>query len=63
MEIEIGEYVRNKYGEIGIVTKTYPKLMWRKKKNPSLLEYNEIKSHSKNLIDLIEERRYCYFRI
>lgn len=56
-EIEVGEYVRTRYGEIGIVVKTYPRLYWIKKKNPSLLEYNEIKIKSKELIDLIEVRR------
>lgn len=54
MEIEVGEYCRSKYGEIGVITNTFPRLMWRKKKNPSLLDFNDIKSHSKNIIDLIE---------
>lgn len=56
MEIAVEEYVRTRYGEIGQITKIYPKLMWKKRKNPSLLEFNEIKKHSFNIIDLIEER-------
>lgn len=52
--IEVGEYVRTRYGEIGVITKTYPRLMWRKRINPSLLNFNEIKNHSEELIDLIE---------
>lgn len=59
MEIEVGEYCRNKYGEIGIITNIYPRIMWRKRKNPSLLDYNMIVKHSKNIIDLIEVRRLC----
>lgn len=58
MDIRVGEYVRTKYGEIGIITKTYPRLMWRKRKNPSLVEYSSIIKHSKNIIDLIEEGDY-----
>lgn len=53
-EIKVKEYVRTKYGEIGIITEVYPRLKWIKKINPSLLEYNEIKTHSLNLIDLIQ---------
>lgn len=53
-EIQVGEYARTRYGEIGIIAKTYPRLTWIKRKNPSLLEYNEIKTHSKELIGLIE---------
>lgn len=56
--IEVGEYVRTKYGEIGILTSNYPQLKWKKKINPSLLDFNLIKSHSKNIIDLIEVGDY-----
>ena len=56
-EIKVGEYCRTKYGEIGKVTETHPRLRWRKKKASSVLEYNLIKKHSPNLIDIIEERR------
>ena len=57
-KIKVGEFVRTKYGEIGIVTKVEPRLMWRKRKNPSLLEFNEITKHSPNIIDLIEKGDY-----
>ena len=46
-EIKVGEYVRTKYGEIGIITQVYPQIKWIKKVNPSLLDYNIIKNHSK----------------
>ena len=58
-EIKVGEYVRTKYGEIGIITQVYPQIKWIKKVNPSLLDYNIIKKHSFNIIDLIEVRRLC----
>ena len=53
-EIKVNEYVRTKYGEIGIVTGTHPRLKWRKKKASSDLDFNSIVKHSTNLIDLIE---------
>lgn len=53
-EIELNEYVRTKYGEIGIVTGTHPRLKWRKKKASSDLDFNSIVKHSPNLIDIIE---------
>lgn len=58
MEIKVGEYVRTKYGEIGIITQVYPQIKWIKKVNPSLLDYNIIKKHSSNIIDLIEANDY-----
>ena len=58
-EIKVNEYIRTKYGEIGIVTETHPRLKWRKKKASSDLDYNLIQKHSPNLIDIIEERRLC----
>ena len=53
-EIKVNEYVRTKYGGIGKVTETYPRLRWRKKKASGVWEYNLIKNHSSNLIDLIQ---------
>ena len=53
-EIEVGEYVRTKYGEIGIITETFPKIKWIKRVNPSLLDYNLIKNHSFEQMDLVE---------
>lgn len=52
--IEVGEYVRTKYGEIGIITQVYPQIKWIKKVNPSTLDYNLIKTHSFEQIDLVE---------
>ena len=57
-EIQVGEYVRTKYGEIGIITQVYPQIKWIKKVNPSLLDYNIIKNHSFSIIDLIEVGDY-----
>lgn len=53
-EIKVGEYVRTKYGEIGIITQVYPQIKWIKKVNPSTLDYNLIKTHSFEQIDLVE---------
>lgn len=62
-EIEVGEYVRDKDGNIGKITKIvtddifyvqfYDNLEWK-----TDLEEANIKSHSKNIIDLIEEGDY-----
>lgn len=53
-EIKVGDYVRTKYGEIGIITQTYPYLKWKKKKASIRLDFNLIKNHGPNIIDLIE---------
>lgn len=53
-EIRVGEYVRTKYGEIGIITQVYPQIKWIKKINPSLLDYNIIKNHSFEQMDLVK---------
>ena len=57
MEIEVGEYCRNREGLIFKVDK--------EKKNIDINEFlnmggnRDIIKHSKNIIDLIEERRLC----
>ena len=53
-EIKVNEFVRTRYGEIGKVSETYPRLKWRKKKTSSDLDFNSIVKHSSNLIDLIQ---------
>ena len=53
-EIKVGEYVRTRYGEIGIITENYPRLKCKKRKNATIIEYNGITKHSKDIIDLIE---------
>ena len=62
-EIEVGEYVRDKDGNIGKITKIvtddifyvqfYDNLEWK-----TDLEEANIKAHSKNIIDLIEGGDY-----
>lgn len=53
MEIEVGEYVRTEYGEIEKVVCIYDKRYMNEEGN--ITRFNEIKSHSKNLINLIED--------
>jgi len=57
-EIKVGEYCRTKYGEIGKITETFPRLKWRKKKASSDLEYNLIQKHSPNLKDIIQKNDF-----
>ena len=55
--IEVGEYVRNTFGDIYKVENING--------DPTFLEdkfYNRIIKHSKNIIDLIEVRRYSIIR-
>lgn len=53
MEICVNEYVRTEYGEIEKVVCIYDKRYMNEEGN--ITRFNEIKSHSKNLIDLIED--------
>ena len=53
-EMEVGEYVRTIYGEIAKITQVYPRIKGIKRKNQTLIDFNLIKKHSKNIIDLIE---------
>ena len=65
-EIKVGEYIRNKYGDID-------KVKYISKYDDSDIHINtmrgeiyyrprEIVKHSPNLIDIIEERRLCKWR-
>lgn len=56
MDIKVGEYVRTKYGEFALIKEVYPqiKAIKGKNKNSTLLDFNLIKNHSFNIIDLIE---------
>jgi preprotein translocase subunit YajC len=73
-EIKVGEYVRTKNGIIAKVT--YVDAMMIDTDNDVFdigeskmmeipVEYIEeyVSKHSFNIIDLIEKRRFCYFRI
>ncbi len=62
-DIKVGEYVRTKYGEIGIITENYPRLKWKKKKASIYLEFNLILKHSKSITDLIEAGDIVRYRI
>lgn len=69
MKIEVGEYVRTKNGYITKIVDYLGKDTVMKMKhyeidrylpqNGFLLYDNDIKAHSKNIIDLIEVRRLC----
>lgn len=56
MDIKVGEYIRTKYGEFALIKEVYPqiKAIKGKNKNSTLLDFNLIKNHSFNIIDLIE---------
>lgn len=53
-EIKVGEYVRTIYGEIAKITQVHPRIKGIKRKAQGLIDFNLIKKHSKNIIDLIE---------
>lgn len=67
MEIEVGEYVKTKNGEIHkIIEINNPndELWTYYKFENNMGNYKEnIVKHSKNIIDLIEERRLCEWKI
>ena len=55
-EIEVGEYVRTKNGQIDIFERTDENYMFARCKNKTYWKIDIVK-HSKNKIDLVEERR------
>lgn len=62
MEIEVEEYVRTNKGLIFKVVKVGYKGVYRFYKDENNFSYcliEDIVKHSKNIIDLIEERRLC----
>lgn len=62
-EIKVGDYVRTIYGEIAKITQVHPRIKGIKRKAQGLIDFNLIKKHSKNIIDLIEVGDYvnnCY---
>ena len=65
MEIEVGEYVRNKEGYIDIVEKVIepdeymPETYYCCKSIMASSYKSEIVKHSKDIKDLIEKRRLC----
>lgn len=60
MEIEVGEYVRLRDGEISKIENIQENTFTcRFHKIRCELYKDFIVKHSKNIIDLIEERRYC----
>lgn len=73
MKIEVNDYVRTTDGYIRKVTQvnkkgSYEGLCYgaysvdKKYKNSVGISAKKIKSHSKNIIDLIEERRLCEWK-
>lgn len=56
MDIEVGEYVRTDKGHIFKIDKEKKNLQIAKFLNA---EYGNIVKHSKELIDLVEVRRFC----
>ncbi len=61
-KIEVGEYVRTKLsiGKVKSIGGLENELVYFKNCNGlKCVEKNEIVKHSKNIIDLIEERRLC----
>lgn len=56
-KIEVGEYVRTTNGEIGKVRVIIQHMVFINE-NQYFHDLNKIKSHSKNIIDLIEEGDY-----
>lgn len=59
-EIKSGDYVRTKQGYIYKVKSVYEDMIWVY--DIQWIPEQEIVKHSKNLIDLIEERRLCKWR-
>lgn len=57
-EIKVGDYVRTIYGEIAKITQVHPRIKGIKRKAQGLIDFNLIKKHSKNIIDLIEVGDY-----
>ena len=70
-EIQVGEYVRTNNGHIGKLIRIERddidiSLKWYvfdDKKNERYINKPYIVKHSKNIIDLIEERRFCKWKI
>lgn len=60
-KIEIGEYVRTKKGKIGKVLSIDEDPEWIETTldKGNVMHISEFKKHSKQLIDIIEVRRYC----
>lgn len=63
-EIEVGEYIRTKTGNITKVIAVKDTVVWTHefidvhcRYNEGIVEIEDIKKHSKNIIDLVEERR------
>ena len=59
--IEVGEYIRTETGKIGRVISIDEDIDWIETTldRGYVHPYCEFKTHSKNIIDLIEVRRYC----
>lgn len=60
-DIKTGEYVRSKIGSIGKVTKIEGTIYLYE--NKSLITWiGNVTKHSFNLIDILEVRRYSFYR-
>ena len=65
MEVRVGEYVRTKNGFIRKIIEVYNSIVIVDKTildcytNTEAISKREIVKHSKNIIDLIQERRLC----
>lgn len=69
MDIEVGEYIRTKTGNITKVISVKDTVVWTEdfidvhcRYNEGIIEKTDIVKHSKNIIDLIEVRRLCKWR-
>ena len=67
--MKVGEYIRTNRGTIGKINRIIEEKekvaeetlyeLYLQKNEYYLATFNEIVKHSKNIIDLIEERRFC----
>ena len=63
-EIKVGEYIKTVAGYIGKIINYDDGMYTAKMRDITIdLYIDDIKNHSKNMIDLIEKRRLCVIRI